>query len=237
MKLIHNTNTNAHYNLALEEYLLKSKDFDIFMVWQNKNAVIVGRNQNTHNEVDAENIKRHGVQVVRRLTGGGAVYHDMGNINYTYIMRGASEHFNDYKYFAAPIVAFLRKIGIAADMSGRNDIVCGDKKISGTAQVKHGEDVLFHGTLLVDTDINMLTACLTPEVSKLTRHGIKSVSSRVMNLKTGVAEMIDMLIAEAGAERYELTPEDIAETEKLMNEKYATDEWNYGDFVAEDLGE
>ena len=238
MEIIYNANTDAYYNLACEEYLLKNKADNIFMVWRNKNAVIIGRNQNPKEEIDEAYVKEKGIKVVRRLTGGGAVYHDLGNINYTFIQRGAKEHFNDYKYFAAPIIEFLKSVGITAEFSGRNDILTDGKKISGTAQVMVDNDVLFHGTLLIDTDISVLSKCLKPDYTKLERHGIKSVESRVVNLKDAMggrtAEQVMRLLYDAfkdykgyKSREYVLTKEDDKAIKELAKEKYGTREWNY----------
>jgi lipoate-protein ligase A len=238
MLLIYNDNTDPYYNLACEEYLLKNKTDNIFMVWRNKNAVIIGRNQNPQEETDEEYIKAKSIKVVRRLTGGGAVYHDEGNINYTFIQRGAKEHFNDYKYFAAPIIEFLKTVGITAEFSGRNDIITGGGKISGTAQVMVNDDVLFHGTLLIDTDISVMTKCLKPDYTKLERHGIKSVESRVTNLKDvmggrTVPEIMRLLYNAFKeykgykSREYKLTAEDDKAIKGLVESKYGTYEWNY----------
>ena len=238
MLIIFNDNTDAYYNLACEEYLLKNKTDNIFMVWRNKNAVIIGRNQNPAEEIDGAYVKEKDIKVVRRLTGGGAVYHDLGNINYTFVQRGAKEHFNDYKYFAAPIIEFLKTLGVTAEFSGRNDIIADGKKISGTAQVMVNEDVLFHGTLLIDTDINVLAKCLKPDYTKLERHGIKSVESRVTNLKQAIGDMpvsrVMELLYNAFKEykgyksrEYKLTADDGAAIRKLVESKYGTREWNY----------
>ena len=238
MLLIYNDNLDAYYNLACEEYLLKGKADNVFMVWRNKNAVIIGRNQNPAEEIDEAYVREKDIKVVRRLTGGGAVYHDEGNINYTFVQRGAKEHFNDYRYFAAPIIEFLKTLGVTAEFSGRNDIITGGKKISGTAQVMVNEDVLFHGTLLIDTDMGVLTKCLKPDYTKLERHGIKSVESRVMNLKDAAggksAGEIMRLLYNAFKEykgfqsrEYKLTAADDRAIRKLVAEKYGTREWNY----------
>ena len=237
MLLIKNPNTNPYFNLAAEEYFLKTRTEDIFIVWRNFDAVILGRNQDAEREVDSEAVKTLGVKVVRRLTGGGAVYHDKGNVNFTFIRRNAEAYFNDYPYFAAPITSFLKTVGVDAEFSGRNDILAGGAKISGTAQVKHNSDVLFHGTLLIDTDLGILGKVLKPDYEKLERHAIKSVQSRVTNLKDIMSkpytatEVMDLLFAHFlsndGAENYDMTGADVAAIEELAGTKYSTYEWNY----------
>lgn len=236
MLLIKNSNKDAYHNMALEEYLLKEFDEDIFMVWQNENAIVVGRSQDANAEIDDTTVKKYNIQVVRRLSGGGAVYHDLGNVNYTYIMRKKSQYFNDYSYFSEPICAILRKLGVAAELSGKNDVTVLDKKISGTAQAKNGEDVLFHGTLLIDSDLKRMQDCLRPEKSKLLRHGITSIAGRVANLKPiiGISAesfmdyLCEEIMSSNNARIYTLNDEDNLAIERLIKEKYTTDEWNYG---------
>ncbi|MCL2751840.1 MAG: lipoate--protein ligase family protein [Firmicutes bacterium] len=245
MRFIYNPCIDPYYNLACEEYLLKNGAEDVAMLWRNANAVIIGRNQVAADEVDAVCAERHGVKVVRRMTGGGAVYHDLGNINYTFIVRNGASSLNDndsgaidFARFAAPVVAFLNKLGVPAECSGRNDITAGGKKISGTAKAMHDADVLFHGTLLVETDLERLSCVLKPNYDKLKRHGIESVSARIANLKelTGLNtdELLALLSAEFKASGFienPLTAEEAAEIEKLRDEKYAAREWTYGEIV------
>jgi len=236
MLCIKTNSTDAYFNLAAEEYFLKNFDRDIFMVWQNANAVIVGFNQITQNEIDRDIAKAKKIQVVRRLTGGGAVYHDMGNINYTFIRRKDAGHFNDFPYFAKPLTDFLNTLGVEAVFSGKNDILIDGKKCCGTAQTIHDDDVLFHGTLLVETDFSVLSSVLKPDYSKLKRHAIKSVVSRVVNLTEFLPfvtapkmfERIYEYFAKDG-EEYEMTESDIKAVDKLRESKYTKDSWNYGE--------
>ena len=161
------------------------------MLWRNKSAVIVGQNQIIENEVDVPYAEANGIQIVRRMTGGGAVYHDLGNVNYTYIGRKA-EKFGNFLEFALPMIEFLRSLGVDAKHIGNNDIGIEDRsgvrKISGGAQAVRGEYILHHGTLLFDTDISVLEKVLTPDPAKLSSKGIKSVRSRVCN----VSEYVNM---------------------------------------------
>lgn len=222
------------FNLAAEEYALKNFEDDVFMMWQNENAVIVGYNQVTECEVDLRFAEQKNIKVVRRLSGGGAVYHDTGNVNYTFILRNSSAHFNDFKHFAAPLTEFLNSVGVPACLSGKNDITADGKKCCGTAQTMHKNDVLFHGTLLVNTDFSILSSVLKPDYSKLERHGIKSVSSRVVN----ISELIPITTAElmeklwsyfAGrCENYSFNAADTAKINKIAEERYKAKEWTYG---------
>ena len=136
MRYIISENTDAYFNLASEEYLLKHTDEDIFYLWRNDNAIIVGTNQNTLSEINVEYVKEKEIKVVRRLTGGGAVYHDLGNINYTFI-ENSKKSFNDFRGFCEPITKALNELGVKAEFSGRNDMTIDGKKFSGTAQCKY----------------------------------------------------------------------------------------------------
>jgi len=192
MKCYRNNTTCAQYNLAFEERIFNeySGGDDFFMLWRNKSAVIVGQNQIIENEVDVPYAEANGIQIVRRITGGGAVYHDLGNVNYTYIGRKA-EQFGNFLEFSLPMIEFLRSLGIEAKHIGNNDIgienSSGVRKISGGAQAVRGEYILHHGTLLFDTDLSVLERVLTPDPAKLSSKGIKSVRSRVCNVSEYVS--------------------------------------------------
>ena len=187
MKCYRNDATCACFNLALEERIFNeySGGEDFFMLWRNKSAVIVGQNQIIENEVAVSYAEANGIQIVRRITGGGAVYHDLGNVNYTYIGRKA-EQFGNFLEFALPVIEFLRSLGVEAKHIGNNDIGIEKngavRKISGGAQAVRKEYILHHGTLLFDTDISVLEQVLTPDPAKLNSKGIKSIRSRVCNI-------------------------------------------------------
>ena len=198
MRYYRNDVTCAHYNLALEERIFNEySGGGFFMLWRNRSAVIVGQNQIIADEVDVPYAESNGIQIVRRITGGGAVYHDLGNVNYTYIGE-KGEKFGNFLEFALPIIKFLRSLGVEAKHIGNNDIgiEVGSaeglppcfRKISGGAQAVRGEYILHHGTLLFDTDITVLEKVLTPAPEKLSSKGIKSVRSRVCN----VSEYVNM---------------------------------------------
>ncbi|MCL2711381.1 MAG: lipoate--protein ligase family protein [Planctomycetaceae bacterium] len=197
MKCYRNNTTCAQYNLAFEERIFNAYNGgeDFFMLWRNKSAVIVGQNQVIENEVDVPYAEANGIQIVRRITGGGAVYHDLGNVNYTYISRNV-EKFGNFLEFALPMIEFLRSLGVEAKHIGNNDIgienSSGVRKISGGAQAVCGEFILHHGTLLFDTDLSILERVLTPDPAKLSSKGIKSVRSRVCNISEYVSEYVNM---------------------------------------------
>lgn len=180
---------DPYYNLACEEYLLRHRDEDIFMLWQNEPTVVLGKNQNIYAEVDLEYTEAHGIHVVRRITGGGAVYHDGGNVNYTFITSRDRAQVLDFAYFTAPIRKALASWGLKAELSGRNDLLVDGLKFSGNAQHATDKRILHHGTLLFDSDMSVLTAALKPAPEKLKSKGIASVRSRVTNLRPLLPEM------------------------------------------------
>ena len=171
------------HNLKLEEKIFKeyNSNEEFFMLWRNDNAVIVGQNQVIESEVDLVYAKEHHVKIIRRITGGGAVYHDLGNVNYTYIGKKANE-FGNFLAFAQPIIEFLRTLGVDARHLGKNDIGIGDRKISGNAQAVRDEYILHHGTILFDVNVSVLEKVLTPDPEKLSSKGIKSIRSRICNI-------------------------------------------------------
>ncbi len=236
MRYILSDHTDAYFNLASEEYLLKQTNDDITYLWRNDKAIIVGKNQNTAEEINSEYVKDHDIKVVRRLTGGGAVYHDLGNLNYTFIENG-SKNFNDFKGFCLPIIEALNSLGIEAEFSGRNDMTIEGLKFSGTAQCKYQNRVMHHGTLLFSSITGDLKNALNPKELKFQGKGVKSVASRVTNIADHLANRIDVmefrdiimtfLLGESG----EITSFTDVETKKIITlkeEKYATWDWNYG---------
>lgn len=183
MKLLTLKSTDPYLNLAIEEYLFLHTDEPVFMLWQNAPSVIIGKYQNAFAEVRCAFAEQQGIRIARRITGGGAVYHDLGNVNYSFISPNEESRSLDFAFFASPILDFLASYGIDAHLSGRNDLEVDGKKISGNAQHKFGGRLLHHGTLLFDTDLNALETFLTPHREKLETRAIRSVGSRVTNLK------------------------------------------------------
>lgn len=229
--------TDPCYNLAFEEYCLKNLPQypKIMLLWQNENAVIIGRYQNALNEINQTAARRENVVVVRRSTGGGSVYHDLGNLNYSFITPAAKLSSVNLEEVAAPLLSALRKLGIEAEVQGRNDIVVNGLKISGTAQCLYKDRLLHHGTLLYDTDLTVLQKVLAVDSSKLASKGVKSVLSRVANIKEitqsekNISDFwLNLLDALPGKKRITLTDEQLLEITKLAQEKYASSEWNIG---------
>ncbi|MBO7403423.1 MAG: lipoate--protein ligase [Clostridia bacterium] len=235
MKYYRGISTDPYLNLASEQFLLDTEDGEVFMLWQNSRSVILGRNQNAYAEVNLPFVEENGIPVVRRLTGGGAVFHDLGNLNFTFIVPRERCPEMDFARFVLPMAEALREMGVPAELSGRNDLVADGRKISGNAQCVWRDRVMHHGTLLVDADLSFMDGALRADADKLRSKGIKSVRSRVGNL----AEYVPGLDAEGlarrledrilgGAERAVFTEEQRAGIEKLAREKYRTWEWNFG---------
>lgn len=239
MLCILNDNTSPYFNLALEEYLLKEFADECFMLWRNEPSIIVGKNQNTLAEINLEYVEAQGIKVVRRLSGGGAVFHDLGNLNFTFIVNDLENSFCDFSKFTAPIIAVLAKLGIKAELSGRNDLTVSGLKFSGNAQYKYKDRLLHHGTILFSAAIPDITSALRVSSEKFEGKGIKSVASRVTNIQShlsqplSIEEFAVMIRNHMASDRgvytlYSLTPPDIDKVNQLVREKYATWEWNYG---------
>ena len=232
--------TDPARNLAAEQYVFDClpRDSSYLMLWQNDNAVIIGKYQNTAAEINAAFVAEKGIRVVRRLSGGGAVYHDLGNLNFTIITDADAAHGVDLKLFCEPIVRTLAHFGVEAKIDGRNDITVDGKKFSGNAQYRRNGRVMHHGTILFDSDLSTVQKALKVNVEKIRSKGVDSVRSRVTNLKPYLPEDVtlavfkDRLIREisAGGSVYPVvfSEEDCRAIEKLKRERYALREWNYG---------
>ena len=183
---------NPYLNLSVEEFLLNDlpKDSCVFYLWQNDKTVVIGKNQEAAAECDLTTMAKEGITLARRCTGGGAVYHDLGNLNFSFIFPNETY---DVKRQLEVIITALSNLGITAEISGRNDITVGDAKISGNAFITRKSHSLHHGTLLVDTDFSAMAKCLTPSIYKLRKKTIASVASRVINLSSIKAITVDQL--------------------------------------------
>ena len=229
---------DPRYNLAFEEYILSNRrDGDYLILWQNSPSVIIGRNQNTVQEVNGAFVRERNIQVVRRNTGGGAVYHDLGNLNYSFICNADAPEQRTAQRFTAPVVSALNSLGLDAEASGRNDILVSSCKVSGTAEYILRGRVLHHGTLLFDSDGETIAKVLTPDPLKLQAKGIRSVKSRVGNIRSFLHEDMtltqfwDYLKTALSGDGF--VPDTISEEERqqilqLKAEKYDTWQWNYG---------
>lgn len=240
MKIIENSSFNPCYNLALEEYILKVlPPEDYLVLWQNEPTVVVGKHQNTIEEINSAYVKEHNINVVRRITGGGAVYHDLGNLNFSFITKVKSKELLDFRSLTLPVINALGKLGIAAESSGRNDITVDGKKISGNAQCIYKDRFLHHGTLLFDSDLDMVAKALNVKHDKIQSKGIKSIRSRVtnineylrisMNIDEFKKMLINYLSEEKQLEEYKLEEKNFKEIRELTEAKYSTWEWTYGE--------
>lgn len=236
-----NPSTNPYFNLACEEYLLKNIEDEVFMLWRNEPAIIVGKHQNTLAEINTEYVKDQGIKVVRRLTGGGAVFHDLGNLNFTFIkfipLNG--DQIIDFQKHTKPILDILLKLGINAKFEGRNDLTIDGKKFSGNAEHVHKHKVLHHGTLLFSAKLPDLSAALKVDPLKFEDKAVKSVRSRVTNISEHleqpltVEEFKDMVMQHIiemypDSKPFKLDNAAVDEVEALVEKKYATWEWNFG---------
>ena len=240
MQYVVNQNLEAPFNIAMDEWLLTNlkPQAPVFALWQNRNAVIVGKHQNTYEEVNEAVVKEKDIQVVRRVTGGGAVYHDKGNLNFTFIIPVANPESVDWKVFVQPMVTALHKLGIPVEITGRNDLVLAGKKISGNAQRYQDGYLMHHGTLLFDVNVDTMVRVLSVSDEKFISKAVKSVRSRVGSIKEYAPDLtieafkhalIEELSDHGKDKPIQLTQEQLNQIKKLETQKFATWEWNYGE--------
>lgn len=240
MKFIHNNNiTDPSLNLAMEEYVLKHlpKDDSYFLFYVNEPSIIIGKNQNTFAEINQSYVDEQNIHVVRRISGGGAVYHDLGNLNFSFVTKADEDSFHNFKKFTMPIVEALNKLGVKAEMTGRNDLQVGERKISGNAMFQSGDRMFSHGTLMLNSDIEEVVKSLTVSEKKLITKGIKSIRSRVANIQEFLEVPMSMedfkqtllhSIFDGEIEEYQLQEEDWKKIEEISDQKYRNYDWNYG---------
>lgn len=234
--------TDPQINLAIEEYLLRTMDIDedsYLLFYINEPSIIIGKNQNTIEEIDTDFVEKNGIKVVRRLSGGGAVYHDLGNLNYSFITKDDGESFRNFQKFTEPVVEALRNIGVNAELIGRNDLLVEGRKISGNAQFSTKGRMYSHGTLMFDTEIDTVVSALKVRKDKIESKGIKSIRSRVANISEFLDEPMtiedlrmeilkSIFEGEENIQYKELTEEDWENIHELSKERYANWDWNYG---------
>lgn len=228
---------DPYVNLAVEEYLLLHCEADecILYLWQNQDTIVVGRNQNAWRECRVEALEQDGGRLARRLSGGGAVYHDLGNLNFTFIVRQDNY---DLDRQMEVIVTALKKLGIRAEKSGRNDVLVDGRKVSGNAYYRQGDRCYHHGTLMVSVNLKDLGKYLTASKEKLKSKGVASVRSRVANLTEFLPELTIDRLKETLRSAFEqvyglpaknLKVEDLCKEElEKIREKYASWDWLYG---------
>nr|WP_263328401.1 lipoate--protein ligase [Neobacillus sp. Marseille-Q6967] len=232
--------TDPRINLAIEEYALKNLDINetYLLFYINEPSIIIGKNQNTVEEINTEYVEKNGIHVVRRLSGGGAVYHDLGNLNFSFITKDDGESFHNFRKFTEPVVKALKKLGVKALLSGRNDLLAEGRKISGNAQFSTKGRMFSHGTLLFDSEMDNVVSALRVKKDKIESKGIKSVRSRVANISEFLTKKMDIEEFRAlllsyifeGKEitEYVLTDEDWDNIHQLSKDRYQNWDWNYG---------
>lgn len=237
MKYLTLESTDPHYNMAFDEFCLEQLPLEepVFYLWKNRPSVIIGLNQNAYGEVNLDFLDAHGITLARRVTGGGAVYHDLQNLNYTIVGR-SNDLEKDYPGYMTLVVNALRRLGVNAELSGRNDIMVDGRKVSGYAKRVWKDRLMVHGTLMYDVDMDTLTQVLNVPGGKLEAAGIASVHSRVANLKDYLPQFasIDELksglhrILSDGDAEVPLSDTQKAAVAEIAKEKFGTWEWNYG---------
>jgi lipoate---protein ligase len=233
--------TDPRINLAIEEYALKNLDINetYLLFYINEPSIIIGKNQNTIEEINTDYVESNGIHVVRRLSGGGAVYHDLGNLNFSFITKDDGESFHNFRKFTEPVIEALHKMGVKAELSGRNDILAEGRKISGNAQFSTRGRMFSHGTLLFDSEIDSVVSALNVKKDKIESKGIKSIRSRVANISEFLSEKMSIeqfrshLLKNIFSElneipEYVLTEEDWNKIHDLSKERYQNWDWNYG---------
>lgn len=242
IRLINNKNiTDPSVNLSIEEYCVRNLDMkdDYLLFYINEPAVIIGKHQNTIEEINNEYIKNNNIHVIRRISGGGTVYHDLGNLNFSFMTKHSQESIHNFKLFTEPVINVLRSMGVNAELNGRNDITVNERKISGNAQFTDTKSMFSHGTLLFDTDLDNVLKALNVRTDKIESKGIKSVRSRVANIKEFIEyeltidefkeKIISSVFGDSGeVPVYELSDGDWDKINELTGSKYKTWEWNYG---------
>jgi lipoate-protein ligase A len=239
MTIFSRPETTPYFNIAAEEFLLKHFSGDAFTLWRNEPAIIVGKHQNTHAEIHLDVVQAQKIPVIRRLSGGGAVFHDLGNICFTFVKTKQPNETCDFSTFTKPIIEVLQQLGVKAEFSGRNDLTIDDKKFSGNAEASWNNRVLHHGTLLFSSKLADLSQALRVHSDKFQDKAVKSVQSRVTNIEDHLHEKISVtdfmnliethvLQGIPNAERREFSQQERIQIETLAKEKYQTWDWNFG---------
>lgn len=238
MICLHSYETNPFFNIAAEEYFLKNFTDDIFFLYQNSPSVIVGKHQNALAEVNFIYLKANSIELVRRLSGGGAVYHDLGNLNFTFIRNGNSGSLVDFKGFTKPIVDYLKTLGLNASFGGHNSIMINNFKVSGNAEHIYRNRVLHHGTLLFNANLERLEKCLYTNRERFTDRAVRSVRANVANISSLLNDSISVEVfannlfgfisKSVNASPYKLTQFDVESINSLNAQRYSTSEWSLG---------
>lgn len=241
--MIYIDNQNIHdpsVNLAIEEFILRYLDQNetYLLFYINDPSIIIGKNQNTIEEINTDVVERENIYVIRRLSGGGAVYHDRGNLNFSFITKDDGDNFHNFKRFTDPVVSALRDMGVNAELSGRNDLMADGKKISGNAQFASKGRMFSHGTLMFDSNIEDVVRALNVKMEKIESKGIKSIRNRVANIKDYLDEpmtievfkekILEGIYGGQVVQEYRLTEKDWKIINDISNKRYKNWDWNYG---------
>lgn len=241
MIIINSPSNNVYFNIASEEYLLaRFPEEEILLFYINAPSIIIGKFQNTLAEINLDYVTTNNIKVVRRLSGGGAVYHDLGNLNFSFHSKASDSDFSDFETFTKPVIQLLNKLDVPAKLEGRNDLLVDGKKFSGNAKTVKSKKMIQHGTILINSEMSVLADALKVNPLKFVDKAVKSNRARVTNLidylpeGTTTDSFKQLFIQEIKASSkddvilYHFDEQDIAEIEKLVKERYNTWEWNFG---------
>ncbi len=239
MIILNRPQTDPYFNLAAEEYLVKNTKKPLFMLWQNTQTVVIGKHQNALKEVNLNYLREKNIPVIRRISGGGTVFHDLGNLNYSFIDFGARESLVNFKKYSQPILEVLQNMGIDAQLVGKSDLKINELKFSGNASHVHKNTVLHHGTLLFTSQLNDLESSIKGKVEDYSDKAVQSNRSTVTNIQSHLKTPMSLqdfkqqifehiLLTNPNAEKRDFTKEEINEIQKLADTKYKTWEWNFG---------
>ncbi len=239
MRIIHRPHTDPYFNIAAEEYLLKNVLEDCFMLWCNEPSIIVGKHQNTLAEINYPWVRKHNIPVIRRISGGGTVFHDPGNLNFTFIAGGDRDKLVDFRKFMQPIIDVLLGLGLPARFEGKNDIRINGFKVSGNAEHVYKNRVLHHGTLLVNAQLNKLNEAIRVDGKNYSDKAVQSIRSEVANISAllsgdlSIASLTKLIFDHVqtvfpGTCFSALSQREINDIQQLANDKYKTWEWNFG---------
>ena len=238
MQCLINTNRDIYFNLALEEFLLMHEVQDYFLLWQSEPAVVVGKHQNTLAEINNRFIRENGIRVARRLSGGGTVFHDQGNLNFSCITNGEPGKLVDFRRFIEPVIGFLKTLGLDAEQGPKNEILARGKKISGNAEHVYKNRVLHHGTLLFHSDLRLLRECLRVIPGRYKDKAVQSNRSSVTNISECLKNnmdlvsfeqaFLDFMLSRSEGELFELSEQELKAISDLAVSKYRSWEWIFG---------
>ncbi|MGE4289527.1 MAG: lipoate--protein ligase [Salinivirgaceae bacterium] len=238
MYFYHSQTNNPYFNIATEEYLLKNFSDDFFYVYINEPSIVVGKHQNTMAEINVPYAVENQLKVVRRLSGGGTVFHDRGNINYCFIQKGAPESLVNFRKYSQPILDTLQNLGVNAYLKGKSDLVIDDLKFSGNAEHVYRDKVLHHGTLLYQSELGKLNEAIKADWNKFTDKAVRSNRSSVTNISDHLNEKLSLesfilrlketvFTEMTDIKEFKLSAADAESIETLVHKKYNTWDWNF----------